>query len=211
MSEDAPRAIAAPLEEPREPAETTIARRITALMNGASSLVLAVATCAVLLAAAPTILRTVFPKGQRVSVSTDADHLLPQRRGDDRAHPRKTYGYGAQGRDRASPSLDDPFAPGSPGDDDRAPAWALDPERERTVDEAPQEPEKDREGRARTTRMGLARSALTLHAEPGDDAYVIGEIKAGEQVVIIKEAGLWALVFQSGNMGWTRKSEIAVR
>jgi uncharacterized protein YgiM (DUF1202 family) len=178
-------------------------------MNGASSLVLAAATCAVLLAAAPTLLRTVFPKGQRVSVSTDADYLLPQQRGDDHALPRRTYGYGAQGRDRAAPSRDDDRA--APGDVDRAPAWALDDdsEREREVGRAPSG--KDSEERARTTRLGLARSALTLHAEPGDDAYVIGEIKAGEQVVIIKEAGLWALVFQSGNMGWTRKSEIAVR
>jgi hypothetical protein len=64
-------------------------------------------------------------------------------------------------------------------------------------------------------RPGQARGALALRERPADGARPVGEVKAGEIVMIVREAGDWALVWAGGNdgivMGWVRKSGIAVR
>jgi hypothetical protein len=44
---------------------------------------------------------------------------------------------------------------------------------------------------------------------------VLGEVKAGDMLMVVKEAGEWVLAVRSGGdgvlMGWTQRSEIAVR
>lgn len=64
-------------------------------------------------------------------------------------------------------------------------------------------------------RVGLARKTLMLVDRAAPDAHVLGEVRAGEVIMIVKEQGDWALVVHSGgddvSMGWTRKSDIAVR
>jgi len=66
-----------------------------------------------------------------------------------------------------------------------------------------------------TVRMGLARRPLRLLGNPKPDGEVLGEVEAGSSVMIMKEAGDWALVVRTGQegvvMGWARRSEIAVR
>jgi hypothetical protein len=64
------------------------------------------------------------------------------------------------------------------------------------------------------SQLGLAKKALTLTEEPGGSG-VAGEVKAGELVMVVKETGEWALVAHEGGgtleMGWVRKSELAIR
>ncbi|NUQ77479.1 MAG: SH3 domain-containing protein [Polyangiaceae bacterium] len=203
MSEDTSRA-AATAAEPTAPPETVKVRRLTALLNSASALLLFGAACTVFVGATPALLRTLLARGRSVSVSTDADHLMP--------HPRSNRADEASGgvtrtphgtfrhdrNDDPSPlgDADHPFAGDEPG------AGEIPPD---------EEPEAAEEKRGSSVRLGLARKTLTLYAEPGGAGEALGTIEAGEQVVIIKEAGPWALVFQSGKMGWTKKSEIAVR
>lgn len=206
MSEDVPRR-AAPAAEPPTPPETVKVRRLTAVLNGASALLLIGAACAVIVSVTPVLLRTLLSRGRSVSVLVDADHLMPQRRSGDAdvtSGPARTpHGTFRRDRDeRPSPPLfgdrGHPFQGDDPGTSDVEPG---------------DEPgggaaEERKEG---SIRLGLARKTLTLYAEPGGSGEVLGKIEAGEQVVIMKEAGPWALVFQSGKMGWTKKSEIAVR
>lgn len=203
MSEDISRA-AATAAEPKAPPETVKVRRLTALLNGASALLLFGAACAVFVGATPALLRTLLARGRSVSVSTDADHLMPHprpERADDKGGATRTpHGtFRHDRKDLPSPlgDIDDhPFQGDEPG------AGEIPPD---------DEPEAAEERRGSSVRLGLARKTLTLYAEPGGAGDALGQIEAGEQVVIIKEAGPWALVFQSGKMGWTKKSEIAVR
>lgn len=160
---------------------------------------LAAATCVVLLAATPSLIRTFLSRGRSVSVSADADHLMPHRQVEER--PRAHRGF-----ERAPADYDPRRSIDEAPDQEAAPRWPFESEPDEGA-----VPGASQGGSSKSIRLGLARRALKLHAEPDDNGTVLGEIKAGEQVVIIKEAGLWALVFQSGNMGWTRKSEIAVR
>ncbi|MFT3768769.1 MAG: SH3 domain-containing protein [Minicystis sp.] len=64
-------------------------------------------------------------------------------------------------------------------------------------------------------RLGFARGALALRASPGEGGRSVGEVKAGELVMIVRESGDWALVWAGGAdnfmKGWARKSGIAVR
>jgi hypothetical protein len=201
MSEDVPRR-AAPAAEPPTPPETVKVRRLTAVLNGASALLLIGAACALIVSVTPVLLRTLLTRGRSVSVLVDANHLMPHRRSGDADVPsgpaRTPHGTFRRDRDdRPSPPLfgdrGHPFQGDDPGRGAGAGAGAEEERREGSI------------------RLGLARKTLTLYAEPGGSGEVLGKIEAGEQVVIMKEAGPWALVFQSGKMGWTKKSEIAVR
>lgn len=64
-------------------------------------------------------------------------------------------------------------------------------------------------------RMGLARKALRLVDRPAAGASLTGEVRAGDLIRLMKEQGDWALVVHTGAdgvaMGWTRKSDIAIR
>ncbi len=73
--------------------------------------------------------------------------------------------------------------------------------------------------RGMTGRYGTTRRAAPLLAEPGDAAHILGQVRANERVVIVKEQGEWAFVFHGGvesggsemGTGWLKKSEIAIR
>jgi hypothetical protein len=212
MSEDVPRR-AAPAAEPPTPPETVKVRRLTAVLNGASALLLIGAACALIVSVTPVLLRTLLTRGRSVSVLVDADHLMPHRRSGDADVPsgpaRTPHGTFRRDRDdRPSPPLfgdrGHPFQGDDPGTGDVEPG----DEPGGSAGAGAGAEEERREG---SIRLGLARKTLTLYAEPGGSGEVLGKIEAGEQVVIMKEAGPWALVFQSGKMGWTKKSEIAVR
>ena len=192
MSEDISRA-AATAAEPKAPPETVKVRRLTAMLNGATALLLFGAACAVLVGATPAILRTLLARDRSVSLSTEADHLMPHPRAqqaEDKSGPARTP-HGTFRHNRKDlpglvvDDLDHPFKGDEPG--------------------------AAEDKRGSSVRLGLARKTLTLYAEPGGMGSPLGTIEAGEQVVLIKEAGPWALVFQSGKMGWAKKSEIAVR
>jgi hypothetical protein len=201
MSEDISRA-AATAAEPK--AETVRVRRLTAILNGASALLLFGAACAVIVGATPALLRTLLARGRSVSVSTEADHLMPHPRSERADEPsgatRTPHGTFRHDR-KVLPDLpndaEHPYKGDDPGVGD--------------VDPKADELGAAEERKGSSVRLGLARKTLSLYAEPGGAGDVLGKIEAGEQVVIIKEAGPWALVFQSGKMGWTKKSEIAVR
>ncbi|APR80519.1 Hypothetical protein A7982_05866 [Minicystis rosea] len=64
-------------------------------------------------------------------------------------------------------------------------------------------------------RLGFARSALSLRERPESSGRSVGEVKAGELVMIVRESGDWVLVWVGGAdnfmKGWARKSGIAVR
>jgi hypothetical protein len=64
-------------------------------------------------------------------------------------------------------------------------------------------------------RIGLARGPLTLHDKPAPTARPLGDVKAGELVMIMRESGDWVYVVHGGEdrmvSGWAKKSEIAVR
>lgn len=64
-------------------------------------------------------------------------------------------------------------------------------------------------------RIGVVRHRITLVESPGKDGPTLGEVQPGKLVMVLKEAGDFALVAYSSEdgvlMGWTKKSEIAVR
>jgi hypothetical protein len=68
-------------------------------------------------------------------------------------------------------------------------------------------------------RIGTARRAAALLAEPGDAARILGRVRANEQLMIVKEKGDWVFVLHGGlgagagemGTGWLKKSEIAIR
>jgi hypothetical protein len=77
-------------------------------------------------------------------------------------------------------------------------------------------PEGPLEGADGTSaRIGVVRHRITLVESPGEDGPTLGEVQPGKLVMVLKEAGDFALVAYSSEdgivMGWTKKSEIAVR
>lgn len=92
------------------------------------------------------------------------------------------------------------------------PDLLLDPDHDLDADEAqaaaPAAP-------AAPGRIGLARGPLTLHDQPALAARSLGDVQAGELVLIMREAGDWVYVLHDGDdrmlRGWAKKSEIAVR
>lgn len=68
--------------------------------------------------------------------------------------------------------------------------------------------------RADRIRSGIARRDLKVFGEPSLNAVPIGELKAGDEVMLVRGSGDWALVVHTGEdgvvMGWTQRSEIAL-
>jgi hypothetical protein len=66
-----------------------------------------------------------------------------------------------------------------------------------------------------SVRLGATRHGLKLRQSPGESAEITGSVRAGELVMIMKDLGEWVLIMHSGeddvSMGWTKRSEIAVR
>jgi uncharacterized protein YgiM (DUF1202 family) len=64
-------------------------------------------------------------------------------------------------------------------------------------------------------RVGLTRHGLTLRERPGEGTEITGAVKAGEVVMIMKDAGEWVLIMHSGDddvsMGWAKRSDVAIR
>lgn len=64
-------------------------------------------------------------------------------------------------------------------------------------------------------RFGIPRRGIELLDEPKSSSAQVGEIAAGEPVLIVREQGEWAFIAQNGEdgmiKGWVRRSEIAVR
>ncbi len=64
-------------------------------------------------------------------------------------------------------------------------------------------------------RIGSARGPLSLRDHPAENARLVGQVKAGELMMIEREAGDWVLVWYGGEgallRGWAKKSGIAVR
>lgn len=91
----------------------------------------------------------------------------------------------------------------------RDPDKLLDPDRDLDPDDAPFAAPQSH------GQLGLARVATTLRDRPADGGKQVGEIKAGELVMILQESGDWLQVWASGAdsvaMGWVKKSGIAVR
>jgi hypothetical protein len=78
----------------------------------------------------------------------------------------------------------------------------------------PQEPrEGARPGEGMRSAVVRKRSKLLLEGAEGAD--VIGEVMAGDAVFVVKETEDWALVLRNGDdgvaMGWTKKSQLAIR
>ena len=63
-------------------------------------------------------------------------------------------------------------------------------------------------------QVGITRHSLRLVDRAGG-SQVMGEVDEGEPVIVAREKGEWVLVVHNGQnslvMGWTRKSEVAVR
>jgi len=78
------------------------------------------------------------------------------------------------------------------------------------------EPPAAEHGKGKTAvRVGLARHGLKLRERPGEGTEITGAVRAGEVVMIMKDLGEWVLIMHSGDddvsMGWTKRSEIAIR
>ncbi|WP_437735425.1 SH3 domain-containing protein [Sorangium sp. So ce1335] len=164
------------------------ARRLDRL----TGLVLVAAAAVALSPTAPLLLRAVLGERPPMQAAGRFAHLLERRSPDDdgaRAptHPRFPFD--------ADPDDDDPRSPHGalPGFDEEGD----DPD-------APARPQ-----------IGVASRGLTLVDEPRADGARVAAVAAGELVMIVREAGGWALVakHQQGNLvvGWARRSEIAVR
>lgn len=172
-------------------------------MNALSMVILAGATFAVLLAAMPAVVRAAGegPRGIHVA------------RGAGRAHPFHSKAPAAKTprfdpRDSEYEEDDGPVGdinspPGLPA---QPKLWDDPPSA--APSSAEPSPAQPREGSIRTA---LAKRDVTLRDGPREGGVEIGAIKAGDQVVLIREVGAWALVVHSGNMGWAPKSEITVR
>lgn len=106
---------------------------------------------------------------------------------------------------RRSPAVAPPWAHDQTAEDD-APRLRL-PDVEDHDGEPPDAPAR--------LRVGVAPRGLTLLDEPSQGGSRVGTIPAGEVVMILREAGGWALIAQNTDegviMGWARRSEIAVR
>jgi hypothetical protein len=64
-------------------------------------------------------------------------------------------------------------------------------------------------------KLGRVLGLLTLRDRPADGGKLVGEAKAGELVMVVKEVGDWAFVWAQIDdtmvVGWAKKSGIAVR
>jgi hypothetical protein len=210
MSEDVPGRAdqAAPMRQPPDgspwaarPSNVEPPRGAARLLNALTVLALTAAAFTVFLTATPALVRAALSREKTADIARGARRISPHRVKLPGGHPR--IGLPEDDEERV------------PTDDlERLYPGALPAQPSLTPDEAPypREEQGDREETRRNSiRMGLAQKTLKLYEKPRETGVVLGEIKAGEQVVILREDGPWALIVHSGNMGWTRKSEIAVR
>lgn len=106
----------------------------------------------------------------------------------------------------AAPTLDLPHVP---PEILRDPEKLVDPDHDADQDDIPFAPTRGH------GQLGHARGAALLRDRPAEVGKSVGEIKAGELVMILKESGDWLQVWASGGdgvvMGWVKKSGIAVR
>ena len=202
MSEAAPPAVRA---VPRTPPPPRRRSRWTDTLTG---LLLTVAVGVVAFSASPALLRAAGVSAPREeSELRDGTRLtLPQPPVGVPGHP--IFSHGDDEDDEEGPG---PLFGGPRPDPRRTGPIQGDPgDAERT--------ERDPHGgtaRSRRAVAGIARRPLKLFDKPGAVGTVMGEVRAGDLVMIGKELGDWALVAHDGDdgvvMGWTRKSEIAVR
>ncbi|MGK4007077.1 SH3 domain-containing protein [Sorangium sp. So ce1036] len=151
-----------------------------------TGLLLLLAAAIVLFPAAPALLRAAGVGGTRSPMPSASRFAhLLDRRSP--AAPRFRFDEGADTDDRPSPGAE------LPGLDD----------------------EGEEPGTTGRLQLGIAARGITLRDEPRADGSRVGAIAAGEFVMIVREAGGWALVAQHHGdslvMGWARRSEIAVR
>lgn len=179
------------------------------LMNAASMLLIGCAVFIVLFAATPALVRAGLSRAQSASAARGSEHLLP--------HRPNPHAITSPPRPRAViPS--DPFDRGddgpvgdidSPPTSPRIPDFGAEDmggEPRRSADDRRQEGD-----RREPTKMGLTRKAISLRDVPREGGVLLGEVSAGEQVVIFRASGSWLLILHNGNMGWAPASEIAVR
>jgi hypothetical protein len=217
MSEDVPGRAdrAAPTRQPpgsasgvspwaASPSNTEPPRGAARLLNALTVLALAAAAFTVLLTATPALVRAALSREKAADVARGAQRFSPHRVKLPGGHPRFALpGDDASDEERVPTDDLERLYPG---------ALPAQPSLTPHEDPYPRAEQGDREPGGRgSIRMGLARQTLKLYDKPRDTGIVLGEIKAGEQVVILREDGPWALIVHSGSMGWTRKSEIAVR
>jgi hypothetical protein len=73
---------------------------------------------------------------------------------------------------------------------------------------------KDPAGPTTNARLGHARARLPLREKPEAASPATGELKAGDSVIVVREAGDWSLVVSNGgsevHMGWAKRADVAV-
>ena len=66
-----------------------------------------------------------------------------------------------------------------------------------------------------TPRMGLARKRIELRDHAASNGAIVGEVKPGVVVTIVKEQGEWVLIAQSGtddmSFGWAPRNGVTIR
>ncbi|WP_437898203.1 SH3 domain-containing protein [Sorangium sp. So ce124] len=154
-----------------------------------TGLVLLAAAAVVLIPMAPVVFRAVAGDRSPVQSAGRFAHVLDGRPPADRGaqvHPRFPFDEDPGSDERPSPHDDGPAF-----DDEEDP------------------------GAPGRLQAGIAARGITLLDEPRADGARVGSIAAGEIVMIVREAGAWALVMKNGGgdllMGWARRSEIAIR
>lgn len=177
---------------PAKPAPQRPARTLDTL----SLLAILAATVVLFASAGPALLRAAGV-GPRVSSSPlhaplghgPADGPLPGFTADDDDEGALPPSRGG-GSDRADPFLDGP-RPGKANE--------------------PRDGARNGEG----MRAAVVRRKTKLLLEGAEGADVIGEVNAGDSVFVVKETEDWALVLRNGEdgvaMGWTKKSQLAIR
>jgi len=215
MTTPSPRDAAASTEA--APPQAQRAPRPLRLLDAATTVLLGVAAFGVFLAALPALHRALFSDPPRDDFGVaHADRHLPQRApGEAPSHPawvlddEEDEEPQATELERLHP---DGMWPGRRSPEER--------ERERAIfgpqhDEQRDEQRDEAQAGQGGVTMGRVSRSLELVAHPGEDATTTGTLKAGDVVMILKEDNGWVLVVHSSDegveMGWTRKSEVAVR
>jgi hypothetical protein len=174
---------------PAKPAPSRPARTLDTL----SALAIVAAALVVVASAAPALLRAVGV-GPGSSSPQDAPIVHGPATG---SHPGWTADDDEEGAlplprggDRGDPFLDGP-RPGTAN--------------------APREGARPGDG----MRSAVVRRRTKLLLEGAEGADVVGEVMAGDAVFVVKETEDWALILRNGDdgvaMGWTKKSQIAIR
>jgi hypothetical protein len=79
---------------------------------------------------------------------------------------------------------------------------------------SPRDDEGDDSDKRSPLRMGRVERPVKLFDQPGGGE-TVGELSSGATVMLVRDQGDWVLVVHNGDrdisMGWTRRSDIAVR